>query len=808
MATFRLTPENASTGMVIFRSRFEKFKARLRHNQKQASTWTVTRWSVHDYARFRELVANITEILDGLETVTSTLEGLVQKQQTALIEEIESLSDTKSLRLLQTVASKSPTSSVLRVISDTASMRVSVIEYSALGTSFYTAPTHPGAVESVAYSVAVRSGPPRGDNDVDDLKMVATEPDCGGSLAPRAPSPPPQPELEIPQHQRWMASLSDQWDAQPREPEFTSGDTSYGQGLKPIKESDGKAWEKKSTALITRADKGISLAQRVFVELRSIRRANVPFISAAPIDDRLDCLLASIEGPPGTPYEGGVFWITVKLVADKPPMLRFQTRLYHPNIDCNGKLCANYQEWWSDQNLRAYMGTITIEDLPWWSERRSNSYSLGAVLVALCGLLAHPNVEDPLVPEIAATYITDYTGYVRAARLYTEKYAFDKTVPRDLKFADDELSVLPPAMPVAPSLNKTDSSAGVAYEPSVASERGSASKQASTDIQMPRQAMIHYRSLRSSPENGMLWSEASGTRPLSNWAAQLESYRTTPSALIPTLEESQHLLWEWLSGGSQQALLLWRSRTRHLSVALGLRSHEVRNLLRSRPRKATSKDCVRYGIPPDLDLEMWNPEEQPILLLKTVFDADSVGKWIYDCTSQLYGPETAVAGIVHFLSAQLTEMSVKAGRIKKALHILGDNPPKKILLYFLEAASRLVCHFQDIIRRCERTILDTIDRGDDDDDNGDDGNDNDNDEQSGREDHMGAEFFKCMFGPKKELDAVEEFMTAAHEWCHCFELQCKEGGNKQVQNNPKAPTESLDDLREPRPPPYFRRPSS
>lgn len=265
----------------------------------------------------------------------------------------------------------------------------------------------------------------------------------------------------MPQHQRWMASLADQWDAQPREPEFTSGDKLYGLKLKSIKESDDKAWEKKSTTLVTRADQGISLAQRDFVELRSIRRANVPFISAAPVDDRLDCLLASIEGPPDTPYEGGVFWITVKLVADKPPMLRFQTRVYHPDIDCSGKLCASYQEWWSDENLRAYMGTSTIEGLPWWSERRSNSYSLGAVLVALCGLLAHLNVEDPLVPEIAATYTTDYSGYVRAAQLYTEKYAFDKTAPEDLTFADDELSSAA-APPVASSQNKTGSSVRVA----------------------------------------------------------------------------------------------------------------------------------------------------------------------------------------------------------------------------------------------------------------------------------------------------------------------------------------------------------
>lgn len=45
------------------------------------------------------------------------------------------------------------------------------------------------------------------------------------------------------------------------------------------------------------------------------------------------------------------------------------------------------------------------------------------MLTALCGLLACPNVEDPLVHEIAATYITDYENYCKTARSYTAKYA-------------------------------------------------------------------------------------------------------------------------------------------------------------------------------------------------------------------------------------------------------------------------------------------------------------------------------------------------------------------------------------------------
>lgn len=121
-------------------------------------------------------------------------------------------------------------------------------------------------------------------------------------------------------------------------------------------------------------------------------------------------------------------------------MLQFQIRIYHPNIDCTGKICADYEAWWNDENLRNYMTGTNVGKYPWFSNRRFNHYCLGALLVAICGLLASPNIDDPLVPEIAEKFVTDYDSYYEAARAYTRKYACQCHAPHDedLGFADNE----------------------------------------------------------------------------------------------------------------------------------------------------------------------------------------------------------------------------------------------------------------------------------------------------------------------------------------------------------------------------------
>jgi len=111
--------------------------------------------------------------------------------------------------------------------------------------------------------------------------------------------------------------------------------------------------------------------------------------------------VASIEGPPETPYEGGIFWIMVYASQNTPgvaPILRFHTKIYHPNIDHRtGTLCADFQQKWSPSKVTPSLKKHFTETTALWSERTSpDMWSLLSLLIAICGLLASPNVDDPL----------------------------------------------------------------------------------------------------------------------------------------------------------------------------------------------------------------------------------------------------------------------------------------------------------------------------------------------------------------------------------------------------------------------------
>jgi hypothetical protein len=62
-----------STGMQVFKSRFNQMKSRIKRNQRQASTWKVTKWTIYDIERFEAMIDRLEEFVDRLGSTTKSL---------------------------------------------------------------------------------------------------------------------------------------------------------------------------------------------------------------------------------------------------------------------------------------------------------------------------------------------------------------------------------------------------------------------------------------------------------------------------------------------------------------------------------------------------------------------------------------------------------------------------------------------------------------------------------------------------------------------------------------------------------------
>ena len=146
--------------------------------------------------------------------------------------------------------------------------------------------------------------------------------------------------------------------------------------------------------------------KRIQREILEMKRDAPPSITAEPDSNDIFKWKASFIGPKDTPYQDGVFLLSLSFPVDypfKPPKVLFVTKVYHPNILPSGEIC---------------LGIL--------KEKWSPALSVSKLLLSVCSLLDDPSTEYALLPELLHLFKNDRELFNKNAREWTTKYAREK----------------------------------------------------------------------------------------------------------------------------------------------------------------------------------------------------------------------------------------------------------------------------------------------------------------------------------------------------------------------------------------------
>ncbi|KAH3670687.1 hypothetical protein OGAPHI_001202 [Ogataea philodendri] len=149
----------------------------------------------------------------------------------------------------------------------------------------------------------------------------------------------------------------------------------------------------------------MSRVKRIAKELEDVKKDALSGVTLTLVEeDDLSHLKGTFIGPPGTPYEGGLFEVDIQIpdaYPFKPPLMKFDTKIYHPNISSQtGAICLDILK-------DAWTPILTLK----------------SSLISLQSLLQSPEPTDPQDAQVAKVYMSDPKKFAETAASWTKIYA-------------------------------------------------------------------------------------------------------------------------------------------------------------------------------------------------------------------------------------------------------------------------------------------------------------------------------------------------------------------------------------------------
>ena len=153
-----------------------------------------------------------------------------------------------------------------------------------------------------------------------------------------------------------------------------------------------------------------------------------------------------------------------------------------------------------------------------------------------------------------------------------------------------------------------------------------------------------------------------------------------------------------------------------------------------------------------------------MMLLGSVFDANSLGKWIYDWTVFHHSANSPLSEVAGDLWLLLIKLAHKMKRADECLPRVADDDDYEMVEDFLESGDRLWARMKKLLKQCEEFMWKAAKK--------------EGAVKAGSSVKMGknsgCEFVDSIFGRDRMLEDTESLMQSIRLWNMRFDANCED----------------------------------